>query len=29
VIFISDFAMNASPLLENKEAFFANKGQLP
>ena len=27
VIFISDFAMNASPLLENKEAFFA-KGQI-
>lgn len=27
VMFISDFAMNASPLLENKEAFFA-KGQI-
>ena len=27
VILISDFAMNASPLLENKEAFFA-KGQI-
>ena len=27
VIFVSDFAMNASPLLENKEAFFA-KGQV-
>jgi hypothetical protein len=27
VMFISDFAMNASPLLENKEAFFA-KGQV-